>query len=99
MQCLEAVKKFACKVCLKMWNLDYESMLQMLGLPCLSVRRKYLKPTTTYYIVSHMYYPSSIFVQSALPYIQLHQHIQLYHTFAHTNYIYHNYANKTQDPI
>ena len=52
-------------------------MLQMLGLPCLSVRRKYLKPTTTYYIVSHMYYPSSIFVQSALPYIQLHQHIQL----------------------
>ena len=32
-------------------------MLQMLGLPCLSVHRKYLKLTTTYYIVSHMYYP------------------------------------------
>ena len=40
MQSLEAV---ACKVCLKQWDLDYESMLQLLDLPYLSVRRKYLK--------------------------------------------------------
>ena len=29
-QSLEAVQKFACKFCLKQWDLDYDSMLQML---------------------------------------------------------------------
>ena len=37
MQSLEAVQKFACKVCLKQWDLDYDSMLQLLNLPRLSV--------------------------------------------------------------
>ena len=32
-QLLEDVQKFACKVCLKQWNLDYHSMLCLLGLP------------------------------------------------------------------
>ena len=58
MQSLEAVQKFACKVCLKQWELDYDSMLQLLNLPRLSVRREYLKLTTMYNIVSgHMYFP------------------------------------------
>ena len=73
MQSLETVQKFACKlVCLKQWDLDYAiNMLQLLNLPRLSVRRKYLKLTTMYNIVSgHMYFPSSIFLQSNL----LHKH-------------------------
>ena len=45
---LEAVQKFACKVCLKMWDLDYNNMLQLLNLPPLSVRREYLKLTAIY---------------------------------------------------
>ena len=69
MQSLEAVQKFACKVCLKQWDLDYDSMLQLLNLPRLSVCRKYLRLTTMYIIVSgHMDFSSSIFVQSNSPY-------------------------------
>ena len=57
MQSLEAVQQFASKVCPKQWVLDYESMLQLLNLPCLSVRYKYLKLTTMYNIVSgHVYF-------------------------------------------
>ena len=49
---LEAVQKFACKVCLKMWDLDYNTMLQLLNLPPLSVRREYLKLTAMYNILN-----------------------------------------------
>ena len=51
---LEAVQKFACKVCLKMWDLDYNTMLQLLNLPPLSVRREYLKITAMYTIIFKM---------------------------------------------
>ena len=69
MQSLEAVQKFACKVCLKQWELDYDSMLQLLNLPHLSAHPKYLKLTTMYNIFSdHMDFQSSIFVQSNVPY-------------------------------
>ena len=51
MQSLEAVQKFACEVCLKQWDLDYDSMLQLLNLPRLSVHRKYLKLSTILLVV------------------------------------------------
>ena len=35
-QALESVQKFARKVCLKQWDIDYESMLQRLELTSLS---------------------------------------------------------------
>ena len=35
-QALESVQKFACKVCLKRWDMDYKSMLQQLELTSLS---------------------------------------------------------------
>ena len=51
---------------LKKWDLDYDSMLQLLNISRLLVCRTFL---TMYNIVSgHMYFPSSIFVQSNLPY-------------------------------
>ena len=33
---LESIQKLACKVCLKQWDLDYNSMLQLLDIPPLS---------------------------------------------------------------
>ena len=39
MQSLEAVRKFACKDCLNLWDLDYDSMLQLLNLPRSGVAR------------------------------------------------------------
>jgi len=30
-QSLESVKKFACKVCLKQWNMNYESIARTVG--------------------------------------------------------------------
>ena len=64
-QSLEAVQKKS----VKQWDLDYDSMLQLLNLSRLSVCRKYLKLTTMYNIVSGlMHFPSSIFVQRYLPY-------------------------------
>jgi len=57
---LEAVQKFACKVCCKNWNMDYESMLGHLNIPKLQKRRLQLKamfysfippPTMTHVIV------------------------------------------------
>ena len=35
---LESVQKFACKVCLKCWDIDYQNMLNSLNLLPLSVR-------------------------------------------------------------
>jgi len=48
---IESVEKFACiyRVCLKWWNLDYESMLHMLGITQLSnsTCQQYLKLVAT----------------------------------------------------
>jgi len=40
---LEPVQKFACKVCLKQWELDCDSMLHLLGITRLSTRQQSLK--------------------------------------------------------
>ena len=40
---LEDVQKFACKVCLKNWNMPYDEMLDTLNMPKLEQRRKGLK--------------------------------------------------------
>ena len=37
-QMLELVQQFACKVCLKCWDTDYDNMLHCLDLPFLHVR-------------------------------------------------------------
>jgi len=49
-QSLEAVQECICKVCLKMWDLDYNTMLQLLNLPQLSVHCDYRKVITVYNI-------------------------------------------------
>lgn len=55
-QSLKAVQIFACKVCLKWWDLDYDNMLQLFSLPHLSVHCEYLQctlvVTCTFHLVS-----------------------------------------------
>ena len=68
--------------------------MQLLNLPHLSVCRKYLKLTTMYNIVSgHMYFPSSIFLQSNLPYQFIRTStLNFIRPFARTNYMYHSFV-------
>ena len=63
-QALESAQAFACKVCLKQWDMDYENMLEQLELTSLSQRRKFLKLTTMYNIINGtLYFPIGYFVQ------------------------------------
>ena len=68
-QQIEAVQKFACKVCLKRWDMDYDSMMEHLNISPLSVHRQYLKLTTMHNIISgHFYFPSHIFIPNNYSY-------------------------------
>ena len=89
---LESIQKFACKVCLKQWDLDYNSMLQLLDIPPLSTRRKYLKLTTMYNIVANQsYFPPNIFVRHDFPY-STHRHANFVRPFARTQYMYSSFV-------
>ena len=67
-QMLESVQKFACKVCLKCWDMDYDNMLHCLDLPLLRVRRQHLKLITMFNIINgNIVFPAGIF--------NLHQHL------------------------
>ena len=61
-QALESVQKFACKVCLKQWDMDYESMLEQLELTLSHC--KLLKLTTMHNIINGtLYFPTGYFVK------------------------------------
>ena len=88
-QALESVQKFACKVCLKRWDMDYESMLQQLELTSLS-RRNFLKLTTMYNIINGtLYFPAGYFVQNYFPYSSSHGTLNYIRPFARTICIHH----------
>ena len=54
---LESVQKFACKVCLKTWDMNYEDMLHSLNLIPLQTRRKYLILVTMFNIINgHLHF-------------------------------------------
>lgn len=89
---LEDVQKFACRVCLKRWDLDYDSMLQLLSIPPLTIRREYLKLTTMYNIIhGHSHFPSGLFAHSNFPYSS-NRSLNFTRPFAHTNYLYHSFV-------
>jgi len=48
---LEAVQRFACRVCTKSWDMSYSDMLQTMNIPRLSERRRLLKMCHLYKIV------------------------------------------------
>ena len=91
-QMLESVQKFACKVCLKCWDMDYDNMLHCLDLPLLRVRRQHLKLITMFNIVNgNIVFPAGIF--------NLHQHLSqrnnssVFHKLhSRTNYFYFSYV-------
>ena len=92
-QALESVQKFACKVCLKRWDMDYESMLQQLELTSLSQRRNFLKLTTMYNIINGtLYFPTGYFVQNYFPYSSSHGTLNYIRPFARTNYLYSSFV-------
>ena len=92
-QALESVQKFACKVCLKRWDVDYESMLQQLELTSLSQRRTFLKLTTMYNIINGtLYFPTGYFVQNYFPYSSSHGTLNYIRPFARTNYLYSSFV-------
>ena len=49
---LEKVQRFASRVCLKTWNMDYSEMLNSLDLPSLQTRRKVQKLSLLYKIIN-----------------------------------------------
>ena len=64
-QMLESVQKFACEVCLKCWDMDYDNTLHCLDLPLLHVRRQHLKLITMF----------NIFNGNTAGIFNLHQHL------------------------
>ena len=92
-QALESVQKFACKVCLKRWDMDYESTLQQLELTSLSQRHNFLKLTTMYNIINGtLYFPTGYFVQNYFPYSSSHGTLNYIRPFARTNYLYSSFV-------
>ena len=94
MQSLESVQKFACKVCLQQWNLDYDSMLQLLNFPPLSTRRNFLKLTTMYKIIGNFsYFPPGVFVQHNFPYsTNQNTNFIVGHLLAHSIYMFSSFV-------
>ena len=86
---LESVQKFACKVRLKRWDLDYDSMLCLLGITRLSTHRQFLKLVLLYKAVNGLtYFPPGIFVPRSSPYLSSGNfNSNLNRLFAHTNYV------------
>ena len=83
------MQKSECKVCLKRWYLDYDSMLQLLDLQLLSACRQYLKLTTTYNITTgNSYFPPDIFIPSNFPYSCNHHLANYTRPFARSKYMY-----------
>ena len=60
---LENVQKFALRLCVKQWDLDYTSLLFICDLPTLAARRQYFSLCTMYKIVNNlMDFPSDVFI-------------------------------------
>jgi len=82
----------ACRVCLKRWDLDYDSMLQVLIIPPLTIPHEYLKLTTMYNIIhGHSHFPSGLFAHSNFPYSS-NRSLNFTRPFAHTNRLYHSFV-------
>ena len=88
-QLLESVQKFACKVCLKCWDMDYNNMLHCLDLPLLRVRRQHLKLITMYNIINgNTVFPAGIFNLQSLR----HSSFIFHRPCCRTNYFYFSYV-------
>ena len=84
---LEKVQKFACKVCCKSWDAEYENLLEELRFPTLETRRTHLKLCTFYnFVHSHSVPPFIINYRSPNDYsIRSHHNLAITQPHAHTN--------------
>ena len=95
---LEKVQKFALKVCVKQWDLDYTSLLFICVLPTLATRRKYFNLCTMYKIVNHqIYYPPDAFIPRVTPFLPS-SHLLYQQPFCRSNsYLYSFVPNTCSD--
>ena len=91
---LESVQKFACKVCLKCWDMDYQNMLHCLDIPPLSVRHRYLKLITMFNIVNgQSFFPPGIFEPQSPSYNSRHSSsLNFCRPRSRTNYLQSSYV-------
>lgn len=94
---LEKVQKFACKVCCKSWDAEYENLLEELHLPTLETRRTHLKLCTFYnFVHSHSVPPFTINYRSPNDYsIRSHHNLAITQPYAHTNQYLHSFFPST----
>ena len=60
---LEKVQRFALRLCVKQWDLDYPLLLFISDLPTLAARRKYFSLCSMFKIVNQlMHFPQDVFV-------------------------------------
>ena len=67
--CLENVQKLALKICTKNWDLSYNALLNITGIPALKDRRQYLKLCTFFSIVNSMF-----FFNYSIPQVSSHRY-------------------------
>ena len=64
---LEKVQRFALRLCVKQWDLDYPPLLFISDLPTLAARRKYFSLCSMFKIVNQlMHFPQDVFVPTLL---------------------------------
>ena len=66
---LENVQKLALKICTKNWDLSYNALLNITGIPALKDRRQYLKLCTFFSIVNSMF-----FFNYSIPQVSSHRY-------------------------
>ena len=88
---LEAVQRFACRVCTKSWDMSYSDMLQTMNIPRLSERRRLLKMCHLYKIVhGFVDFPNAplLFKPCTNYYTRHAHHLTLLQPQTHTNAFY-----------
>ncbi len=82
-QQLESVQKFALRVCLKQWDMPYDDMLTLTGLPHLESRRSVQKLSLAFKIVNGLVlFPSDIYFLSTTRYSPRTSHSMPLHSYS-----------------
>ena len=82
---LEKIQKFALRLCIKQWDMEYTTLRSTCNLPTLRTRRKYFILCTMYKIVNHlMDFPQNCFIPRATSLRSTPSHLYL-QPFSHTN--------------
>ena len=93
---LECVQKFALRLCVKQWDLDYTNLLFICNLPTLAARRKYINLCIMYKIINNlMFFPhDQVFVPRVIP-LQPAANFLFHQPFSHTSYFQHSFVPNT----